>query len=667
LQLPGSRVAGYIPEHDGIPPGLIDARIRVRGVCGALFNNDNQIVGVNLFVAGADKIQILEAAGPDPFAQVSWPIGKLQRFNLSGIPRHRLKVRGVVTAQFGSDFYVADSSGSVYVATKQSSQLKPGDRVEVVGFAGFQDYRPVVQDAVYRIEGSGPPVAPVVIDANQGVNDHYDSKLVTVRGVLYSMSATPEGKTFIIDHGGTVFSAILRTRRTQPFSLRAGSLLQLTGICLVDKDGMGAVQSFEVRLRSVQDVVVIDSPSWWTRGRALSVMGLMIAITCGVLIWLVILRRQVRVQTKGLLVKTIKLELANQTTQEALCRAQEAESLEVDRQHILQLVACDEPIERILDQLAAVAAVHSPGAVCVILLNFPEGRHVSSVPALPGDWQDVLKRIEISRISAGSESGGLSHFTSDPTWERLLKTHSTRRLRSFRACPILGSGQMSGAIVAFFEDQPLPNAQGDLLAGFARLAELALERRNLYNRLSFRAQYDLLTGLPNRPTFYERLAGEAARAVRSGTLLGVLYIDLDGFKEVNDIHGHAAGDSVLKEVAARMLQSVRRGDMAARIGGDEFAVLIPNLGAAEDAGRIIDKIVAALRQPIDVQGRELRMDASIGMSVCPADGEDPDSLLKIADAKMYRVKSAHQRSHVTGSDRARRTHQARYAIPDAIG
>jgi hypothetical protein len=183
LQVPGGRVVGYLPEHGGIPQGLVDSRARIHGVCGAIFTQEGQIVGVNLFVPGPEEIQILEAGLRDPFAQASWPIGKLQRFNLSGLLRHRLKVKGLVTAQFpGNDLYIADQSGSVYVATNQTSPLRPGDRIEVVGFVGVLDFRPILQDAIYRVDGSGPPPASVSITANQALSDKYDSRLVTIKG-----------------------------------------------------------------------------------------------------------------------------------------------------------------------------------------------------------------------------------------------------------------------------------------------------------------------------------------------------------------------------------------------------------------------------------------------------------------------------------------------------
>ena len=646
LQIPGGRVAGYLPEHGGIPQRLVDSRVRIHGVCGAIFTQEGQMVGVNLFVPGPDEIQILEVGPRDPFAQASWPIGKLQQFNLSGLVRHRLKVQGVVTAQLpGDDLYIADRSGSVYVVTNQTSQLRLGDRIEVVGFVGVLDYRPVIQDAIYRVDGSGPPPTAAAITAGQGFGDKYDSKLVTLKGLLRSVSTVPDGKLLALDYGGIAFSAVLRGQQAEPgFSFQAGSLLQVTGICLLERDAAGVAQTFKIRLRSPRDVVLMESPSWWNVGRALLVIGVLVAITLGILVWVVLIRRQVKAQTEDLVVKTVKLELANQTTQKALHTARAAESLEVDRQRVLELVARDEPIELVLDQLAATAAAHCSNAVCAIVVDLLEGQQVSSVPALAVDWLAVLKQIKLDSISVGAGFRELRQFSQDPVWQRLLETPLPCRFRSFSSAPILVNGRMAGVVAAFFADKSPPDAQPELLGSFSKLAELALERRSLYEQLSFRAQYDLLTGLPNRPHLYERLNSEIALAVLNGGLLGVVYVDLDGFKEVNDAHGHAAGDAVLQEVAARMARSVRRGDTVGRIGGDEFVMVLPHLGSRLDAERIVAKINVALKEPIHFNNQALWVDASIGISLCPLDGDDPDGLLKVADAQMYRAKSTRKRT-----------------------
>jgi diguanylate cyclase (GGDEF)-like protein len=170
---------------------------------------------------------------------------------------------------------------------------------------------------------------------------------------------------------------------------------------------------------------------------------------------------------------------------------------------------------------------------------------------------------------------------------------------------------------------------------WCNIAALALDRRRLHDQLSHRAQHDGLTGLPNRALLYERLEVEIGRASRAGSLLGLLYLDLDGFKRINDTYGHAAGDVVLKETASRLARCVRRDDTVARIGGDEFVVLLPALVRREDARQIADKIAAAVREPVYANEQRYSLSASVGISIWPLDGESADLLLRFADSQMY--------------------------------
>ena len=159
--------------------------------------------------------------------------------------------------------------------------------------------------------------------------------------------------------------------------------------------------------------------------------------------------------------------------------------------------------------------------------------------------------------------------------------------------------------------------------------EAALERK---------ATMDEVTGVPNRFLFNDRLEQAFLRNARTGDPFALLYIDLDDFKAVNDTFGHHAGDVVLREVAQRIRERIRQSDTLARIGGDEFCVILSKLSAPRDAEIVADAVASALRSAVIVQGRELTIEASVGVGVCPRDGASPEELMRAADEDMYRAK-----------------------------
>ena len=168
-----------------------------------------------------------------------------------------------------------------------------------------------------------------------------------------------------------------------------------------------------------------------------------------------------------------------------------------------------------------------------------------------------------------------------------------------------------------------------------RKAEAAL--RHLNAELEHRAYHDALTGLPNRSLFADRLRQALARARRYGNRVAVLLLDVNGFKRINDTYGHHAGDAALVEIARRLRERVRRTDTVARWGGDEFSAVITDVRTAEDAARATKRLMDAFRAPMTLAGRELRVAVSIGISLFPTDGEQPDDLVRHADHAMYQA------------------------------
>ena len=171
------------------------------------------------------------------------------------------------------------------------------------------------------------------------------------------------------------------------------------------------------------------------------------------------------------------------------------------------------------------------------------------------------------------------------------------------------------------------------------------ERRRAEEQIEYQAYHDALTGLPNRLLFRDRLTIALAHAKRQQTPLAVMFLDLDRFKYVNDTLGHSLGDEMLRAIAARLKAVLREGDTIARMGGDEFTVLLSDLHSPEDAAKIAQKILETVAYPISVEGHELYVTTSIGIALFPNDGDSAESLLKNADSAMYRAKEAGRNSY----------------------
>jgi diguanylate cyclase (GGDEF)-like protein/PAS domain S-box-containing protein len=176
------------------------------------------------------------------------------------------------------------------------------------------------------------------------------------------------------------------------------------------------------------------------------------------------------------------------------------------------------------------------------------------------------------------------------------------------------------------------------LVGFASIARDIGEKKRNEELIAFQAFHDPLTGLANRALLMERLNLCLGKARRAGKPLAVLYLDLDRFKTVNDGIGHFAGDAVFKEVARRLTACVRDADTVARVGGDEFVVLLTEIARAEDAETVARKLLASVAEPIHVGDRRFDISTSIGVSVFPDDGQEGETLLRSADNAMYRAK-----------------------------
>ena len=183
----------------------------------------------------------------------------------------------------------------------------------------------------------------------------------------------------------------------------------------------------------------------------------------------------------------------------------------------------------------------------------------------------------------------------------------------------------------------------DFASGIATMIALAIEasqRRGAEDKLMRLAHYDSLTGLPNRNLLADRLRQALAFASRHRSRVALMFLDLDRFKNINDSLGHHVGDQILKEVAARLTRTLRAGDTVARLGGDEFVVVLQEVRDPADAATVAQNLLRELAPPYLVEGRELHLSASAGITLYPDDGRDADVLMKNADVAMYHVKDS---------------------------
>ncbi|WP_428605507.1 diguanylate cyclase domain-containing protein [Sedimenticola sp.] len=218
-----------------------------------------------------------------------------------------------------------------------------------------------------------------------------------------------------------------------------------------------------------------------------------------------------------------------------------------------------------------------------------------------------------SRLRAALQEGEVVH--SEAGYFR--RADGSRFRVEFRSHPLMREGRLLGAVVTFAD---------------------ITERKALEEKIWRQAHYDMLTKLPNRSLFHDRLSQCLLKAKRNQESFALLFVDLDRFKYINDTFGHEAGDQLLIEAAGRLTACVRSSDTVARMGGDEFNIILTGVEGAEAVAQVADKILAQMRQPFIVAGSEQQISASVGIACYPMDGTAETELLRNADLAMYRAK-----------------------------
>jgi diguanylate cyclase (GGDEF)-like protein len=567
---------------------LIGAEVAVTGAESGNFDGKMQQTGILVHVTSFDDVHILHKAPVDAWSVPLTPMDQV--LNSYDVDDHtpRVRVQGVITYfQSGQMAVLQDGDRSLRVLTKSIEPLNVGDRAEAIGEPFVEDGFLTLQWGDFRTTGDGAaPVNPVLVNWDQLASGRHAFDLVSIEGKVVTQVREHARDLYIIAADGHLFSASVRYQvATNAGGIKApppmamiptGSRVRVTGVVMHDDaNPFNGPMPFTILLRSAGDVVVLAHPSWLNVENLIMIVGGLLILVAGGSAWVMLLRRKVHEQTT---------ELAARKEAEAI--------LERKRSRILENINGTVPLEEILQQITEFAAFRLDGAPC---------------------WCEIGDGIRFGNVAA--ETAGLNVIRQEiPSRSGPLHGHLLAAIALGAPCTV--------------------HAQEAMAMG-AWLATLAIETRGLYSDLVHRSEFDLLTDVFNRFSFERRVDSLIETARQSSANFGLVYIDLDDFKQVNDQYGHRAGDQFLQQTAHRMKRQLRPSDMLARLGGDEFAVLLPNVRGPNDVEEVASRLQRCFADPLPVDGYMLRGSVSIGTALYPDDGSTKDSLLSAADAAMY--------------------------------
>jgi diguanylate cyclase (GGDEF)-like protein/PAS domain S-box-containing protein len=584
------RVPDYLAP--GFPMELVDAKVRFNGVCGASFNRRGQFVAMHLMMPGLANATTLEPAPADPFSIPATKINKIGRFSADLTDIHRLKVVGLVTARYpGVGLFLMDSTAGVFAESQDGTPVNPGDEVEVIGFPAPGSYSPVLKSASIRPTGRHQPVVPSTINGSLASRGGYDAQLVKITGTVEGVNLHPQGYTLVLlSDDKFSFEARLGDPKIKSIPPATGSILTLTGICSLKTDEKGNPGIFEIVLRDPADARLISAPPWLTGQRALSVLSILAILTAAVFVWVIVLRRRVRSQTS-----VIKVRLESELALEARYRRMFERNLTG-----LYLASVD---GRILDCNDTFA-------------------HILG-------YADRIALLEHCYVAEKAIAHFHAHFYDEHKSgiDQILNAEQQLKRPDGSNCWVLANVRL------VIQAEP---AHSFIEGGLVDITD----RRAAQDQVQFLAYYDSLTKLPNRSLLKDRLEQTLAAARRHKEKVAILFLDLDRFKDINDSLGHSIGDMLLERVGQRLRVLARDEDTVARVGGDEFLIVLTSLHGPEDAAVAAERIVQEMNYPFLIGSHSFNVGCSIGISLFPEHGSDEETLVKNADAAMYRAKES---------------------------
>ena len=318
---------------------------------------------------------------------------------------------------------------------------------------------------------------------------------------------------------------------------------------------------------------------------------------------------------------------------------------EIDRA-ILSRASGDRIVESVLRNAPAVIACDVLAVTLLATDGQPQARTLLAAPGRGNERATELVTVDAESVQFLAMEADGCWIDSAADYPFLLPLVSRGAARTLML-PVFLDGKLAAILsVGLNRRTALTDEEQTYARDFSDRLGVALTAATRDQNLYIEGHFDAVTALPNRRFLKERVSEEIARAQREGRQIALLYIDLDEFKTVNDMVGHAGGDEVLEQAARRLKRALREEDVLARFGGDEFVALLPGIAAGVDAAPVADKLIAMLSKPYVIGGNEYHLGASIGIGVYPDDGQTVDQLLRNADFAMSRAKANGRRQYV---------------------
>ena len=608
VSMRGGVITVVVLHPDGLSrDAMLGAEIRVTGAASGAFDSKMDFAGAWIDVESARQLQVVREAKESVWSILLTPIREAGFGYSEESLSERVRVAGTLTYfEPGALAVVQKGADSLMVETESQLPLHAGDAVEATGFPHLDQETARLIDGQLRpapVAADFHPVPPRTINWDDASAGRYAYDLVSMEGYVVAEVEDARVTMYVLRTEGHLFSATMRqgssdAQRGAVVPVEVGSRVRVTGICFVEDGNHWRDRLwFDVRMRSPEDVTLLEMPSWWNFQRLMWVIAGLGVVILAAVAWVVLLGHRVGQQT----------QILEQKSREESVSQRRFALYEQRRGEILEMISRGQPLGVILDAIVGLVSYRLHGAHC---------------------WFDL-----------------------DPRWEPESRTRVPGKM-AIASEPLLGAdGERLGDLhlSLAFHITDAAEMREALQAG-ARTAELAITTQRLYHDLRHRSEYDQLTEVPNRFSFERKVTELLGKLGCEGGNLALIYVDLDRFKDVNDQYGHHVGDLFLQQVAQRLKSQLRGNDMLARIGGDEFIVLLPGVRGRREAEDVVIRLERSFEEEFELNGYRLCGSASIGLALAPEDGMDKDELQRVADMAMYlrKEQKRQERTRIAG-------------------